>query len=375
MNGVDDVAVAGLHFLRPAWLLALPLLAALVVALRRRGAFDPPASGWNALVDPALRPYVVEGDAGGDGGDGAGAARRPVAPRALVALWALAVLVLSGPTFERREVEVHDAPVAEVVLLDLSASMRADDLRPDRVSRARYKLDELLERGRGMEIGLVAFAERPYTIAPLTDDVETVRAFLPSLAPEIVPVSGSRPDLAIERGVELLERAGAGGGRGAGHLLLVTDAVPDEATLDAARRARSGGHALSVLAVGTAGGAPLRDRDGRFATADDGSIVVPRVDFEALDELAAAGGGVAVPLSADATDLDALDAARGRIRPGRLDGVGRTDVDDVGDPRDDGTDGDRPAVRRALWWIERGPWLVPVLALGTLLAFRRREAS
>ena len=356
MNGAEGIVLAGPVFLRPLWLLGPPALAALALLWWRRGARGP-SSGWESAVDVELRPYVIEGGGGAH-------ARRSRAPYALFATWALACIVLSGPAFERRPVPVHDAPAVEIVLLDLSPSMRGDDLRPDRISRARYKLDELLARTEGVEVGLVAFAERPYTVAPPTDDLATVRAFLPSLVPEIVPVPGSRPDLAIERGVELLERGGdadATGGRPArsGHLLLVTDAAPDEATLAAARRARELGHAVSVLGVGTAEGAPLRDAEGRFVTAPDGSIAVPRLGPDAPARLAAAGGGVGVALSDDDTDLAALGAVRERLEPGAVDlgeGGGRA-------PRD------------ALWWVERSPWLVPVLAVAALLPFRRRRET
>ncbi len=375
MNAGEDIVRTGLEFLRPLWLAGVPLCALLAAYWWRRAATA--RSPWDAVVDPELRPYVIEGAGNG------GAHRRARGPLALCAGWALACVLLSGPVFERRQVEVHAAPGAEVVLLDLSRSMRADDLRPDRITRARYKLDELLARDavepvRGAEepgadvvedplsIGLVAFAERPYTVSPLTDDAATVRAFLPSLVPEIAPVQGSRIDLAIERGAELLERGRAdapdgiagGAARPAGHLLLVTDGVPDEAAVAAARRARNLGHRLSVLGVGTAAGAPLADAEGRFLTDADGGIVVPRLELPALQRLAAAGGGTAVALTDDDRDLDALSA----VRDG-LDGA----------PRD--AEGDGRPTRRALWWIERSPWGVPLLAAGALWQFRRRVSA
>ena len=345
MNAAGETVFAGLHFLRPLWLLGLPALAIAALLWRARGA-RATASGWDALVDPALRAHVLEG---------AGApARRARAGYALFAAWALACVALSGPVFERRDVALHDAPAVEIVLLDLSVSMRADDLLPDRISRARYRLDELLARTEGLEVGLVAFAERPYTIVPPTDDLATVRAFLPALSPDVVPVQGSRPDLAIERGVELLERRDDGVARG-GHLLLVTDAAADPATERAARRARERGHALSVLGVGTAEGVPLRDADGRFVTGPDGSVALARLDPEAPARLAAAGGGTGTVLADDASDLEALLGARARLAPGPIEAAG-----------------EGAAGRRGSWWVERSPWLVPPLAVAALLPFRRR---
>ncbi|WP_312632366.1 vWA domain-containing protein, partial [Mammaliicoccus sciuri] len=79
-----------------------------------------------------------------------------------------------------------------VVVLDLSPSMAAADLQPDRVTRARYAIDDLLGAARDARVGLVAFSDEPYTVSPLTDDVATVRALSQPLAPGIMPSAGDQ---------------------------------------------------------------------------------------------------------------------------------------------------------------------------------------
>ena len=321
------------ELLRPLWLWGfVPLALAAVLWWRRTAA----SGGWERVVDAELAPYVVE-----SGTD----ARRHDALWLFVG-WALALVVLAGPVFERQPVPVFEARRAQVVAFDLSRSMLATDVAPDRLTRARYKLGDLIERADGTRTGLVGFAERPYVISPLTDDAATLEAFLPSLSPAIVPAQGSRPDLAIERAVELLEQAGDD----PGHVILITDAEVGARELEAARALAARGHVLSVLGVGTAGGTPLRDADGQFVRRADGDIVVPQLSAGALRELAGAGGGVAVTLSSDASDLDAL--ARVRTRVSRADDA----LDEAGSER---------------YWIERAPWLLPPLALLALALFRR----
>jgi len=112
-----------LSWLRPWWLIAyLPLLlCALVWWKSRRGRSD-----WTQVVDVALQPYVLESEAD----------RSSFSPFALFFTWALVIAMLAGPVWEKTEVPVFEAHPAVVALLDLSPSMRVDDVKPDRLSRA-----------------------------------------------------------------------------------------------------------------------------------------------------------------------------------------------------------------------------------------------
>lgn len=322
-----------LEWMRPGWLWGyVPLLLAMIVWLRTH----PDGSAWEAFVDPELRPYVIEGQVG--------AARR--GPMALFAAWALAVLLLAGPVWEQREVPVFEAERSEVIVFDLSLSMRADDFKPDRLTRARFKLIDLLQRSEGVQTGLIAFAERPYVISPLTDDARTIEAFVPSLEPEIMPAQGSRPDLAIVRAEQLLAQAGVS----AGHILLMTDATAVQRDLDAAGDARAAGHRVSVLAIGTVAGSPLRGADGQFLQHPDGAIVVSQLDAASLERLAAAGGGAMVLLATSSEDLDTLDSMRRSVAITAL---------------------SNEAVGHKIYWIEYSPWLLWVLVILLLFAFRR----
>lgn len=320
------------EWLRPMWLWGLlPLLLLLIFFWRSWRQQD----SWASLVDPALQSYVIEGEGRHS--------RWPLA--LLAAAWTLSLLLLAGPVWQQREVPVYAAEQSQVVLLDLSRSMLADDLAPNRLTRARFKLIDLLQRSQGRQSGLIAFAERPYVISPLTDDAATMEAFVPSLSPAIMPAQGSRMDLAIERAVQLLQQASVD----SGHIVLMTDGLPGTAAYDAARQSRDQGHIVSVLMVGTAAGAPLRDEEGLFLQDASGSVVVAGVDSVALQALANAGGGVAVTLDTSAADLDALDAVFARVSS-------RTDEEEQAS---------------TLYWVEQSAWLLWPLLVVVLLGFRR----
>src|SRR3546814_3900448 len=85
--------------------------------------------------------------------------------------------------------------------------MAARDLSPDRVTRARYALDDLLGAAHGARVALIAFSDEAYTVTPLTDDVATVRTLLPPLAPDIMPTPGDQLAPALAQAGKLLGRS------------------------------------------------------------------------------------------------------------------------------------------------------------------------
>lgn len=312
--------VAGLHLLRPWWLLALPALAWGGWRWRRRHA----AGAWEGVVDPGLRDRLLE----------------PVpARRRWLAWWpwcaaALAILALAGPSWRRAPQPLWEAKAPLVVAFDLSPAMLATDLPPSRLTRARAKVATLLRERRGGEAGLLVYAGDAYTVAPLTDDPANVAVFLDALAPDIMPGQAGVPGepvaadaaAAIARAAGLLRQAGFE----QGDILLVSGSALDAAASTAAARASGDGYRVSVLDA-----VPAR---ARATSRGPGAV-------------AAAGRGRSARLGPGDDDLAALGvldaAARGTTAHGREGGASW---------RDDG------------YWL-----LLPLLVLGAF-AFRRNGA-
>jgi len=281
-------ALADFHFLRPLWLLGLlglPLLWWL--RGRQREASDP----WRAVVDASLLAAQSRGTA----------ARFRLADALLLAGVALALLALAGPAFRQLPVPLLKLQAPLILVLDLSPSVRAGDLKPDRLSRARLKLAELVRRRSDGQTALLVFAGDAFTVAPLTDDATTLDGLLAALDPSILPVPGQRPERAIRRGLRLLTDAGAQ----RGDMLLLTDRA-SPAAIAAAAEARQAGLRVSVLGLGTPEGAPVAVGGGGFMRDDSGNIRLPRLDEPSLRDLAEAGGGRYVRFAADSSDLIAL---------------------------------------------------------------------
>ena len=171
-----------LHFIRPWWLLAIPL--GLVIPLAWRH-LRRPSGDWARVCDAHLLKWLSVGEA---------AARSSGKLGSIAAGLVLAIsgLALSGPSWQRLPDVSYTALDARVIVLDLSASMLAQDLRPDRLTQVRYRLSDILTQTREGQVGLVAFAGDAHVVSPLTSDTNTIANMLPALRPDIIAACRSR---------------------------------------------------------------------------------------------------------------------------------------------------------------------------------------
>ena len=319
--------------MRPEWLIGVPVVIVLAVVLAR-GRLG--AGNWQDVIDPALMPHVLSQTPG-----------RGTDHRwwlvGLVGI--LACVALAGPAWKRIEQPVFRAEQALVVALDLSRSMDAQDIAPSRLDRAKLKVLDMLERRTSGETALVVYSANAFTVTPLTTDTDTIASLVTSLSTEIMPSRGSYPEIAINKGQQLLEQAGAA----FGEVLLITDGGSSPAASARARELKNAGYSLSILGVGTTEGAPIPRQSGGFVTDNRGRIAVPRLEVSGLRKLASAGGGRYATMTANNNDLDTLLS-------GEITGAGRAASDDA------------LATDR---WREEGPWLLLLLLPLAALAFRR----
>lgn len=325
--------MSGFHFLNPYWFLALPPLLALVVWLARRRAGD---GAWQRLLDGELLSRLRLSEAG--------VGRSPWLLIGL--LWTLAVLALAGPTWQRQITPAYRAPAAWILALELSPSMDAADVPPSRIAQARYAIDNLLSAAHDARVGLVTFAGDAYTVAPLTSDVATVRNLAQPLTPSLMPEAGDRLAPALQESARLL---GAARGRDR-QVIVLADGFTDPArALIAARQLHRQGIVVNVVGVGTSSGAPQPDGNGSFVRDASGQVVLTRLDTDVLQQVATAGGGRFVPLSALPQLIAALqDAGSREFKSGVA----------------------APHVQLASW-LNDGIWLVPALLLLAALLARR----
>jgi Ca-activated chloride channel homolog len=324
---------ADFHFIRPWWLLALVLLPLAGLAWRHvRGE----AGNWKAMVDEHLLHHLVDTTLEPSRSGGVWLAGL---------VWLLACIALAGPAWEREPMPLYRNQAARILAIELAPTMLAGDIKPTRLERARYKLNDILESSRDMQTALIGYSGDAFVAAPLTDDVNTVRNLIDALDPGVMPVVGNAPERAIAEALKLMKQAGLK----QAELILLADSSSKKA-LAAARSASSEGLRISVLGVGSGSGAPVPLPQGGFLQDAKGNIVLPRLDESALRALASAGGGRYAGMTVDRSDLGSLlgsDASR-----------------------QDSAELDRG---RALSdrFRDRGPWLLILLLPIAVFGFRR----
>lgn len=297
------------EWLRPLWLLPLPLLAWLLWRLWHRER----ASGrWQLLLPAAFHQVLLKG------GDGR-SSRLPWV--ALGLAWLLAIGALLGPSWQRVEQSNQKPADPLLVVLELTPQMLASDGHPNRLEQARRKLLDLLEARRDAQTAIIVYAGSAHSLVPLSDDLATSRNLLEALKPSLMPEPGRRADLAVERALQMLDQAQLGQGR----ILLIGSALDEQERSGIRQALEKRAVPLLILGVGSREGAPVVQEDGSFLKDQRGAILVPRLDARSLRDTAESNGGRYTQIRVDDDDLrrlglfDAPQALRAAQEPTQLD--------------------------------------------------------
>lgn len=297
------------EWLRPLWLLPLPLLAWLLWRLWHRER----ASGrWQLLLPAAFHHVLLKG------GDGR-SSRLPWV--ALGLAWLLAIGALLGPSWQRVEQNNQKPADPLLVVLELTPQMLASDGHPNRLEQARRKLLDLLEARRDAQTAIIVYAGSAHSLVPLSDDLATSRNLLEALKPSLMPEPGRRADLAVVRALQMLDQAQLGQGR----ILLIGSALDEQERSGIRQALEKRAVPLLILGVGSREGAPVVQEDGSFLKDQRGAILVPRLDARSLRETAESNGGRYAQIRVDDDDLrrlglfDAPQALRAAQEPTQLD--------------------------------------------------------
>jgi Ca-activated chloride channel family protein len=335
MNFLPPELFENFHFLRPLFLLGLVPAFILFVLLRY---LQGSSSNWTRAIDPSLLPYLLDRKL---------TSHQSYPLYGLLLLWLLGFTAMAGPTWQQIPVPVQQREDAVVLVLDLSMSMYSTDLRPDRITRARRKVMDLLEAQRQEgETALVVYAGTAHAVTPLTDDVETIGNLVPSLQPSIMPAPGSKPAAGVSLALDLLSQSNLTNG----HLILLTDGIQQSDIEAIDQLLRGTGHRLSVLGFGTEEGAPIPLGQQGFLRDANNAIVIPRLERSPLQRLAADNDGRYADAQINDDDIAfLLDSNRLRENDNLV----------------------RAQDREFDTWDDLGPWLILLALPLAALAFRR----
>lgn len=223
------------HFLRPWWLLALLIFVFgknFFIGLKN-------SSSWEAVCDPKLLDFLLI--------KGSSKQRRFVNYLAIIGLLG-GIIALSGPTWHKRHIPTYSPANPVMILLNLSSDMDNSDVTPNRLTRAKFGIDDFLKNIRA-QVGLIVYTDEPYLISPITEDTQIISNLLPSIDRRIMPENGDKLNRAIDLATERLKESGYS----YGNIVVFTSDIGQEfnAALSAAEKSARDGYKINVVGIST----------------------------------------------------------------------------------------------------------------------------
>lgn len=233
----------------------------------------------------------------------------------LLVAYACVILALSNPQVGTKMEEVKRKGAEIMILLDVSNSMLAQDMPPNRLENAKRALAQLLDNLHDDRIGLIVFAGQSYVQMPLTTDYSAAKIFLNNISPGMIPVQGTAIGEALNMGMKSFDfKNGL-----AKAMIVITDGENHEDdAVSAAAMARDKGVAVHVIGLGSPQGAPIpiykNGQQSGFHADSTGKTVISKLNLEMCDQIANAGGGISVHAANSSSAMNAVMNQIGKMQ-------------------------------------------------------------
>ena len=238
---------------------------------------------------------------------------RPIVKFTLLMV-ALALLIVAAarPQYGQQEKTVKRQGIEVMVALDISNSMLAEDVAPNRLDRAKQMLSKMIDNMTNDKVGLVVFAGEAFTQLPITCDYVSAKMFLNTISPKLIPTQGTAIGAALQTAIRSFGSQESDAGRA---IILITDGEnhEDDATA-VAKQAQELGIQVFVIGIGKPEGSPIPVPGTNDYIKDrSGQVVVSRLNEEMCQEIAQAGKGAYVRCDNTNTAMRALQQELDRI--------------------------------------------------------------
>lgn len=233
---------------------------------------------------------------------------KPVVKLILYCLaFALLVVGLSNPQIGTKLEDVKREGVDVIIALDVSNSMKAQDIRPDRLERAKQAISRFIDKLQNDRIGIIVFAGQAYVQLPITTDFNAAKLFLSTIDTDIIPTQGT----AIGSAIDLAMQSFVGEDNKHKALVIITDGENHEDdAIEAARKANEQGVVVHTIGMGSPDGAPIpifhNGVQVDFMKDQDGNTVITKLDQTGLEKIAAEGKGIFVRASSGDDGLETI---------------------------------------------------------------------
>jgi len=203
-----------------------------------------------------------------------------------IIIFALLILSFANPQVGTKLQEVKQTGIDVFICLDVSYSMSAEDIKPNRLEKAKFQVSRLIQKLRGDRIGLVVFAGNAYIQFPLTIDYSAANLFLSAIDFGIIPQPGTAIASAIEMAVKSFDTAATQKA-----IILITDGEDHEGDIDKAiESAKEKGIKIYAVGLGSPDGAPMPIYDSQknrigFKTDIEGNVVLTKLNEDILKKI------------------------------------------------------------------------------------------
>jgi Ca-activated chloride channel family protein len=217
------------------------------------------------------------------------------------------IIILARPQFGSKIEEVKREGVEVIIALDVSNSMLAEDIQPNRLTRAKQAISRLVDNLSNDKIGLIVFAGDAYTQIPVTTDYVSAKMFLSTISPEMVPKQGTAIGAAISLGSKSFT---PGEGRSKAMIIITDGENHEDDPVSAAEEAGNAGIVIHTIGIGSAEGVPVplgtvgARRD--YLKDSEGSTVITKLDEDILKRIAISAGGKYIRASNTNLGLDEI---------------------------------------------------------------------
>ncbi len=279
--------MANFTFLYPLWFLALIPLGLLVLIQRKN-------KNTTGLIAPHIAKQLGMTQKTQGNGFTLG----------LVLAWLCVTTALAGPSFGYKDSPSFQLSGARVLVMDMSRSVYATDVKPNRLTQEKYKAKDLLPYWKEGMTGLVAYGADSYLVSPLTEDSQTLNNLITNLSPEIMPYQGKGSNLlaAVDQSIEMMKKSG----HQQGDIIVLTDGISNQQLDKVMNLVKGTKWRISLLGIGTKNGAPIELPSGQLLTDSSGNTVVATLDSDPLVTLAQATNGVAQLIQSDNSDIETI---------------------------------------------------------------------
>ncbi len=289
-DNILHISWENFHFLRPLFLwLLLPAFAVLLIGLSGLSV----QAKWKKFIAPHLRPYVIQ-----KGREG----KMKWMQSGLFIYLSIVIVGAAGPTWKKIEVPGKTLETPLVIALDLSQSMMATDIQPNRLGRAKFKITDLLVANPRARVALVGYAGTAHTIVPLSSDYKIIQSHLDGLSPQMMPYPGTNLEAALVL-VDTIIRVTTAPAT----LLLITDDFTDEVFNLLQRFVNQGKTKVEIMPMSTATGANVPSPgSNKLMRNKQGNIVHSALDNSILDKLSSIEKIHVNTLTLDKSDMELL---------------------------------------------------------------------